>query len=730
MGWLIAIIVVYLLYRFIKKAGEVEPPKQPTIPQIKIKVETSSSYGNRIYQQPEQTKNKSKGRWVQPNETINLKNVSIANGFFYFGGVLEGQNYGGTECSLVDETLTTKDFNYSFTDDSLNYWPRYQGLSPACRGAYINWLASKRDMPNSPIGYVFIYFYGIERRIVVDHKEGKVNQQELKQLCHEIERLRSVFKDNYSFNNYSTNLLEYVAITSPEAYSIPDSQIRNSIYSDVLKYRLAKLAHADSPVYPELAYTWIAEHPDYNLRTPSRRCKKEFKALFIKKYIDRYQEGIKIKPNKTKLRLEYRPASNSLRYFQYYVGDLCDPTVLSAPVKKLAEIALECSDELDSYSRYLGKQDTSRDDLGAIALLPESLIDDFNVPMIEELSNWATEALENHDGIVAFKDLWSLTKQTIPKKLYKKEIELICNLIEKAGFSLAPHPQLHGSKFSVDDKVVIYKINKSDQLQGSVVFDDVAIKLRLGSIVAHADLRIDSKEVAFLEELISLNDNLSSSEKISLQAYLKWLLISPSDFNGLKAGLEKLRDSDTTVVRKILISTALSDGRVVPDEVKEIEKLYVKLGLDKATVPTDIHQFSSNRGAIDRKPVKSQANKSVELDESLLQHLEHETKAAQNILNEIFKDSKEDDESENEAVVPTLENKALEIYRMVADKESVSVSEFEGICSKYGFFVDAAIDSINEWAIDKVAAPVIEYDNEIIIDREIAEELNEIEVLP
>ncbi|WP_369333374.1 TerB N-terminal domain-containing protein [Vibrio viridaestus] len=38
-------------------------------------------------------------------------------------------------------------------------------LTERCRGAYLDWIASERNNPGTPIGYVFIYFDGLERRI-------------------------------------------------------------------------------------------------------------------------------------------------------------------------------------------------------------------------------------------------------------------------------------------------------------------------------------------------------------------------------------------------------------------------------------------------------------------------------------------------------------------------------------------------------------------------------------
>jgi hypothetical protein len=54
--------------------------------------------------------------------------------------------------------------------------------------------------------------------------------------------------------------------------------------------------------------------------------------------------------------LDYYPASGTLRGFQLDTIDLPDPSILKAPIKKLANIADQCTEALEQYSRYLGRK--------------------------------------------------------------------------------------------------------------------------------------------------------------------------------------------------------------------------------------------------------------------------------------------------------------------------------------------------------------------------------------
>lgn len=83
-----------------------------------------------------------------------------------------------------------------------------------------------------------------------------------------------------------------------------------------------------------------------------------------------------VKPNKARLRLDYTPASPSLRGIRLPVPDLPDPGALKGPVQKLMAIADICTGELDAYSRYLGRKGTSANDTAAILLLPSEIVNE------------------------------------------------------------------------------------------------------------------------------------------------------------------------------------------------------------------------------------------------------------------------------------------------------------------------------------------------------------------
>lgn len=107
------------------------------------------------------------------------------------------KEYLETEPSLIDLSLPieTTCIKQEDAEKDIGYYPSYSGLSPKERYIYLKWL---QNVDNAiPIGYVFIFYYGLERQLLY----GNYNQA-----FHMIIRLQKHHK-NSSFIAYSTDAL-------------------------------------------------------------------------------------------------------------------------------------------------------------------------------------------------------------------------------------------------------------------------------------------------------------------------------------------------------------------------------------------------------------------------------------------------------------------------------------------------------------------------------------------
>lgn len=691
----------------------------------------SISYG---YEE-EKSKNKTPGKWIKSGQSITIKGQIFTGGNFYFGGKLSSFDEYGTEASLVDDSLKIENKPSSYEDESLGYWPKFISLTPKGRGAFLSWLSGNRSDPETPLGYVFIYFYGLERRITVDSIKQAVDDTEFKSLFDEILRLKGIYGNSRSFSNYSTRLLEIMCLLRPHVVSNPEFEKTPQRDSLLFRHRLATTVNDEKPIPAELALAWIRFYPDYNLKKPARRCGYEFSQMFTRLYTKKYGDGIVVKPNKTRLKIEYHPASSSLRGISLPQQDLPDPSNLKGPTNKLIVIADECTAKLDAYSRYLAKPDTSRTDIEAVLLLPDDLGDVGATLGLGKFKKWADDAISTKNGLVNVEEFWIYTKSPLPAKINKKEAELIQNLAQKAGYGIAPDTRYHHAKTSVDGKLVLFYEGHGKYFEPSKAFSEMGMALRLGTMVATIDSHVDQAELHLLTQLIDHDTNLSPTEKRSLHAYLVWRLNTLSNVTGLKARVELLGKTEKAAVSRILVSVAMADGKIDPEEIKQLEKLYTLLGLDKALVTGDIHGMSSSKAGVRLVSPQSEtmtpASTSFQLDESILAIHESETKDVQSMLGAIFVEDSPEGESDDSA----MDNSVVEeeagidkphyaLFESLIRKDKWAREEVEALCRDYGLMVSGALETINDWSFEKVDAAVLEEDSDAIyVDQEIVEEI-------
>ncbi len=664
----------------------------------------------------------SPGVFKAPGETVEIEGQTITGGLFYFGHDKNHQ----TDPSLVNPSLPIIRSSQRFYDDTLTDWTDYAQLSPQCRGAYITWLASNRDNPKVPLDYIYLYFYGLERRLLVDFINGAVSDNECQIIYDELVRLRTIYGQDPEFYDCATQLMEYLSVFVANITLIDGLGVNPSIDSLLFKYYLATTVNAGRPISPTLALIWLNAAPDHHLRTPARRCADEFSTLFKIRYGEKFDHGMIIKINKARLRLDYYTANESLPDAYSSKLDLPDPSALTGPINKLLTIAQSCTDELDSYSRYLGKKESTKEDLTGLLLLPSELLNDTRSSILNHFKSWATEQINTTDGVTDVASLWQNINQPMPERLYKKDLELLSCLCDKMGLSFAPDPRFHQAKPRVDGQIVLF--NQHDHFKPTKAFNKMLVTLHLGAMMASADGVIDSSEIALLHRLIDDDQQLGDTEQKSLHAYLLWRLNTPINMTGLKEKLSHLRSQEKNAVSHILIGIALADGVIDPQEISHLEKFYTALGLDKTTVSDDIHRLS----AIKSPPAQPEATAGFSLDQEVLAMHQSDTEAVQNMLGAIFNtdtDEKIDEDDKPVIAHPAGLDKAHQtLFDTLLSKNEWTRNELQQQCALLNLMLDGAIETINDWAYEHIDAPILEGEGQegnsyIFVDREIVDEI-------
>lgn len=108
---------------------------------------------------------------------------------------------GADEPSAIDAKLPIVRDNDAWKLADLDYYPAYAKLTPGQRAIYLDWLRDIRQ--HVAIGYVFIFYYGLERYLFTDKYNDAVDA---------ILALRKYHYNN-SFRSYSSSALALCAVT-------------------------------------------------------------------------------------------------------------------------------------------------------------------------------------------------------------------------------------------------------------------------------------------------------------------------------------------------------------------------------------------------------------------------------------------------------------------------------------------------------------------------------------
>ncbi|MDL2267697.1 TerB N-terminal domain-containing protein [Desulfovibrio sp. OttesenSCG-928-G15] len=703
---------------------------------FRITISTSTSYG---YGDDSSSRPKgSPATWYGPEESVEVKGLTLP-GMVYVGENLPEQGGCYNDASLINPKLKVMNAEPWQHGEEMGYWSSYSRIPPQCRGAYLKWLATGRSEPEANIGYVFLFFYGLERRLFHDGRKLGLAEPEHHAIVDEVRRLLSIYGANRSFRGYASNLLamEWVLFQSHE--EIPDYiNLADSYSSDPFQVQLARQVASKAPLSPSMAIQWLTLHPEFGLRTPARRCAKEFKELFAQRYTEKHGEGIVVPPNKKTLSISYHAASPSLRGLRLDFSELPDPFMLTAPLKKVHAIAEACTDELDAYSRYLGRKGSDPASLAALALLPKDLVP--TAPAAGKIKETLAAVAGSGPGLLETIKLYAMLGEEEPAQIGKKDAENLAAFVEKLGFGLIPDIRYYGVRPDIQSSVVIFPHGHGVDFKPSGEFRLVGSMIRLGAMVSQSDGSVSPHEEDVLKGLVRDNRELTGIEKDSLLAYLHWSLYTPQGASGLKQKLAELDESEKTVVSRILISVAHADGYIDPKEVKQLEKLYTSLGLDKSLVVSDIHAASTDTPVTvalrDREtthaiPQPPSAAASFVLNEELIRIREQETRQVRDVLENIFAEQIDEpapvvtpvQAMQHVSPLSGLDQAHQALFNRLVKQAHWERSTVYEICKELGLMLDGAMEVLNEWAFDNVNAPLLDDGDPIYFDTELAKEI-------
>ena len=711
---------------------------------LRITVSTgmgSSGYGYRV------TDSNGDKFWKPALESVKVAGFDMA-GMVYSGSGLGSIGAGGPEPALIDPKLPVAKGIDDCSERRLSYWPSYAGASPDARAAYLRWHATGRQDPEADAGYVFLFFYGLERRALHDVKTSEQAKAEIPAIEKEIERLLAIYQ-NRSFQHYAGSFLEYIGWArklSDKLYKNPPPKLPGRYLTFSHRVGLAQCSADDQPLPAEWAYDWLIGDISTRLRTPARRCPEEFKKVFIHEYRREFGDGMKLPRNKTQLRLDYRPASASFGMNRSGLGvklDLPDVSTLSTTVKKLQAIAEGCYPYLESYSRAVGKDKARAGSFEATLQLPPSLWPESPRKSLD----LARSLVDKSGGFALLR--FSELRAWFPdwKEVGRDGFEAICRALGGSGVGIEPDTRFGGTLPTDSSQIVLFaaEANAANAPTDSR-YSVASLTLHLAVAVAWADGSVPEAEQTFILKQLQGWLDFSAAERARLNALTRRLLAEPPKLTGLKTRIAELTKNAKESLGQFLALVAQADHQVTPAEVKTLEKIFKLLGLDAKMVYSNVHAAASEPISVrpadptakQYKIPKAPADgaKSIKIDPAKVAALKADSERVSAILSSIFADQhpqppapapqpveKEQEPARDSLLGLDADHSAF--LRVLAARAQWSRSELMEISQDHGLLIDGAMEHINDAAYQKFDKPFFEGEDPIDLNADILKEITD-----
>ncbi|QEI05918.1 hypothetical protein FXN63_08730 [Pigmentiphaga aceris] len=524
------------------------------------------------------------GMWIPQGQAVSVADVTIPGGLLYFGTSLKTHN-GSIDPCLIDPSKEVA-ARGDYTARDLGSWPSYSNISPMARRAYLNWLAGGRSDPAANVGYVYLFFYGLERRALIDITNEPESRNDWPIIIKEVWRLLGIYGGKSpAFSASASQLLNWLLVCErpSKIYKNPVPPFpKTSELPLYIRFALGNAVVDGVPIPDHLALAWAKLDPDVHLRTPAIRCADKFDTLFMSHYSKAHGFGMTVRQNRTTLKSSYRAASpgfHGLSEFKLNFGELPDISVMTAPRQKIINIVDAVTKELEPYSRAIGRNPEDYDSLEGLLHLPANLWPE---------SARSLPAQVGEEFLVApFEELLACLEVTTP--FTSDRGPALTRVLQALNLGMAPEV-VNGSDVP-DGKapIVLFAMPPGEQIAAaSPNFQAGLLSLQLGVAAAHANGSFGDAEITHLSSQIHAWTQLNANHQRRLMAYLRLLIDVPVSLESLKAKLSQLDAASKEFLAAVMSSLLQVGSTPTPEESKMLEKIYEALAVQSKPDPARI----------------------------------------------------------------------------------------------------------------------------------------------
>jgi tellurite resistance protein len=687
-------------------------------------------------------------RWIPAGGTCDIAARHLPNGLIYLiDGIRDQTPFNPAT------VITGLAIGNAGQAGELGYWPNYYFLTPDQRAAYLDWLAGGRSAPDVDLGYVFLLFYGLEWRALV---EGESRSE----ISKEIIRLYGIYGHHRSFHGYALNLLGALLLLGGRANTLDPVFKICSVHAG--KHGGLPPLLLDGLVWQHvgkmLPLHWVREITNtsaaFKKGVAHERHPEQFDLIFSRLFAERFPEGLPIPgiPEPTPVpygwALRGSPRSDLMvRTTGLVIGpsgkkrDLAIGPLWSG----VQEIWQQATKQAlaEQRSRRSSSATTSRpedDGLVPMTMAPGAGFSDSRIgetlttqatALPDSIEVWYADRADDA-GIVrtTLGDLYAQRLGPSPAMLTPTQQMNLALELDHLGLAIEPDLRPDCRRSAQDEVRFVFRFDSVKR--PSARCQQLRPLIEAAVVIASSDGKIDDTELEEIVGHLDQKDALSEQERRRLRLFALWL----TETRQIDQGFNRLRRAELPkkhrqAIAALGIAVALRDGKITDAERKAVARLYRALDLPEADLD-----------ALLLPPTQAKAG--VTIDWNAVAKLQAETHEVQGMLAQVLTQNDEPSEGQRSisdqpvpptdetasnqprhttsgataqttalqesSLYPGLDPRAVQVLIALSGRAEISAADLKLLCAGSGLLPSAAIDLINEWSDSHLGDRVIDGD--------------------
>ena len=701
---------------------------------------------------PRSSRAKPKLTWYGPGQPLIHANMLISDGMVYTSD--RALQWPGEPSAIIMSLLLGDVAAHPL--QQFGYYPSYDRILPEQRRCYLEWLMAGRedtDPSQRSLGYLFIFFYGLERRILLEKDRDPALLEEVIRLlhhygpAHKSRSLRSYFLQLLHFAGWQLGSDAYSALW-PRLLAFDEDRPD----SEGLRFVLANLHQRGEALDWMVACRIALADQESRRSTVVARAQEKFFALFEQRFNEQFASGLLLEAAKQEALVQYRPASSALAQMNHESRrtnalELRIPNVagLNRQFKALPAIWNSCVDDLSGYSRAI--RSTKPGQSGALAAwrsLPREIRKLEDHPLKSTFDELLANVPREGDYIfVPTAMLATLVGVAERAKLTIAHSREVAEIAETLGWQVAPDPRITSLPLAWNQELAVYPVVTAGE--GVEVIAGAVRLLYLAITLAAADGVIEAEEIDTFYSLIAsqiTNENAWRPIRAT-EASLR------RDANVALRSLPQMSKLIPVEVRafvlRLMAHIAAADGEVSLDELKVLRRIARAFGLepdsaekllreDEAFAEVTIASAGRNPARGEAIPFRPAPGPAFALNQDRITALTQETAEVISLLSVVMAEPEEapcppssppppPPESDRVEWLKDLEPRYHAAVLALLRHDEITSHDFECVAADHHLMPDDLFNTVNTWADETFGDFLLERGENVRVFRNLVPDL-------